>query len=72
MRQRVWRAVKITLGVGFLALGVVGLLLPVVPQIPFLIVGLSLLSSESPRAKAWLDYLKARVGWRSVPALPEQ
>jgi uncharacterized membrane protein YbaN (DUF454 family) len=60
--------VKITLGVALLALGVIGLLLPIVPQIPFLILGLSLLSTESPRAKAWLHYLQERTGLRKRAA----
>ena len=70
MKQRLWRAVKITAGVLLLVLGVVGLFLPFLQGILFLIMGLSLLSSESERAKAWLHYLERRVGWQRSPNPP--
>jgi uncharacterized protein len=66
MKRRLWRAGKITVGVLLLALGVIGLFLPFLQGILFLIMGLSLLSTESERAKAWLHYLERRVGWRKV------
>jgi uncharacterized membrane protein YbaN (DUF454 family) len=65
MTQHVRRVGKITLGVLLLVLGVIGLALPLIPQIPFLIGGLTLLSSENRHAAALLDYLKKRVGWQS-------
>jgi len=64
MTQHLWRIGKITLGVLLLVLGVVGLFLPFLQGILFLIMGLSLLSTESQRAKAWLHYLEERTGWR--------
>jgi uncharacterized membrane protein YbaN (DUF454 family) len=64
MTQQLWRIGKITLGVLLLVLGVVGLFLPFLQGILFLIMGLSLLSTESQRAKAWLHYLEERTGWR--------
>ena len=64
MTRRLWRLAKITLGVALLALGVVGLFLPFLQGILFLIMGLSLLSSESPRAKALLQYLQRKTGWQ--------
>ena len=67
MTQGIVRVGKITLGVVLLVLGVIGLLLPVIPQIPFLLGGLTLLSSESRHAKAILDYVEKRVGWRRTP-----
>ncbi len=63
MRQRLWRLAKITAGVLLLVLGVVGLFLPFLQGILFLIMGLSLLSTESRHAKRWLEWLQARVGW---------
>lgn len=73
MTQHIWRVGKISLGVLLLILGVIGLLLPVVPQIPFLIGGLTLLSSENRHAKALLDWVEKRVGWqRSVPPAPPE
>jgi len=64
MMQRLWKWGKITAGVGLLVLGVIGLFLPFLQGILFLVMGLSLLSTESPRAKAWLDYLQERTGWQ--------
>jgi uncharacterized protein len=66
MRQRLWKLGKITLGVLLLVLGVIGLFLPFLQGILFLIMGLSLLSTESSRAKAWLQYLEERTGWRRL------
>ncbi len=64
MTQRIWRLGKITLGVLLLVLGVIGIMLPLFPQIPFLLGGLTLLSSESRHAKAVLDWVEKRIGWR--------
>lgn len=64
MTQHIWRAGKISLGVLLLILGVIGLALPLIPQIPFLIGGLTLLSSENRHCKALLEYVEKRVGWR--------
>jgi uncharacterized membrane protein YbaN (DUF454 family) len=57
---------KITAGVLLLVLGAIGLLLPVIPQVPFLILGLTLLSTESPRAKALLSWIQERTGWHRL------
>jgi hypothetical protein len=67
MTHHIRRVGKITLGVLLLILGVIGLALPVVPQIPFLIGGLTLLSSENRHCKALLEYIEKRVGWRRSP-----
>ena len=64
MTHHILRAGKISLGVLLLILGVIGLLLPVIPQIPFLIGGLTLLSSENRHCKALLEYVEKKVGWR--------
>ena len=63
MKQRLWRLVRITAGISLLVLGVIGLFLPVLQGILFLIMGLTLLSTESPRAKVWLEWLQQRAGW---------
>lgn len=47
-------------GWGFIVLGILGLFLPILQGILFLLVGLYLLSEESPWAKRLLDKLKAR------------
>jgi uncharacterized membrane protein YbaN (DUF454 family) len=59
-RNPVWRGVKITLGILLLPLGVVGLFLPFLQGILFLILGLSLLASEIPYFARLRDRLKAR------------
>lgn len=72
MTRHIWRAGKISLGVLLLILGVVGLMLPLIPQIPFLIGGLTLLSSENRHCKALLEYVERRIGWRrSTPHEPQ-
>lgn len=72
MTHHLWRVGKVTLGVVLLVFGVIGLMLPVIPQIPFLLGGLTLLSSESRHAKAVLDWVERRVGWkRSTPQQPQ-
>jgi uncharacterized membrane protein YbaN (DUF454 family) len=63
MKQRIWRAGKIGVGVALLILGVAGLFLPFLQGVLFLVMGLTLLSTESPRAKVWLEYLQERTGW---------
>ena len=64
MMVRLWKWGKIAAGIGLLALGVIGLFLPFLQGILFLVMGLSLLSTESPRAKAWLEYVQAKTGWQ--------
>lgn len=72
MRRHIWRVGRISLGVVLLILGVIGLMLPLIPQIPFLIGGLTLLSSENRHCKALLEYVEKRVGWRrSTPHEPQ-
>lgn len=71
MTQHILRVGKISVGIVLLILGVIGLLLPVVPQIPFLIGGLTLLSSENRHAKALLEWAEKKVGWqRTKPDEP--
>jgi len=67
MRQRIWRAGKIAAGVFLLGLGVLGLFLPFLQGVLFLVMGLTLLSTESRRAKEWLHYVQDRAGWHRHP-----
>lgn len=60
MGEWVLRAGRIVLGVGCLALGVVGLFLPFLQGILFLVIGLTLLSSESEWARHILDWVKRK------------
>lgn len=55
-----WRFVKIAAGVFMLGLGVVGLFLPFLQGILFMLIGLALLSTESRRVKGVLDRLRVR------------
>jgi uncharacterized membrane protein YbaN (DUF454 family) len=66
MKRRLWRIARITAGIALLVLGVIGLFLPFLQGILFLIMGLTLLSAESERAKAWLEWLQRRSGWQRL------
>lgn len=66
MTRGVVRAGKIMLGIGCLVLGVVGLFLPFLQGILFLIIGLTLLSGESARVRSWLEWLRRRVEQRQL------
>ncbi len=48
------KAVCLVFAIIFLVLGLVGLALPIIPQIPFLLVGVILLSIASTRFKTFL------------------
>jgi uncharacterized membrane protein YbaN (DUF454 family) len=60
------RASRVLLGCFCLLLGVVGLFLPFLQGVLFLIIGLSLLSTESERARHLLDFLRGLVRRRGV------
>ncbi len=61
------RVIVLALGWGFIVLGVVGLVVPILQGILFLLIGLALLSSESETARRILERLRAR-----YPALSER
>lgn len=65
-----WRA----LAVVCLALAFIGLVLPVVPQLPFLLLGAAAAAKGWPRLDAWLlshpVYGPVIVGWRHRRAIP--
>jgi uncharacterized membrane protein YbaN (DUF454 family) len=48
-------------GIALIALGIVGLFLPVLQGVLFILAGLAILSSHSPRARRLLDALKSRL-----------
>ena len=56
----VWRGVKITLGLILLPLGVVGLFLPFLQGVLFLLVAVALLSSEVPFIARLRDRVRDR------------
>ncbi|MBZ5504338.1 MAG: hypothetical protein LAO78_02525 [Acidobacteriia bacterium] len=50
----------IAAGWTLLLLGILGLLLPMLPGVPFLLIGLSVLSVEYKWARRWVDGLRRR------------
>ena len=54
------RVIVLALGWGFIVLGVIGLVVPILQGILFLLIGLALLSSESETARRILERLRAR------------
>ena len=54
------RILKITTGWTFVVLGVLGIFLPILQGILFLAIGFSILATEYPWAKRWLDWLRAK------------
>jgi uncharacterized membrane protein YbaN (DUF454 family) len=55
MERQVKRVVALVIGWALIALGVVGLFLPFLQGILFILLGLYVLSRESQTARRWLD-----------------
>lgn len=49
-----YRSVLFIVGLFFMLLGLIGLLLPVVPQVPFFIIGAICLMKSSLRIREWV------------------
>ncbi|SOB93984.1 YbaN family protein [Rhodobacter maris] len=68
------RAVFLTLGLGFVALGFVGVFLPVLPTVPFLILAAGCFARSSERLEAWLlghrHFGPMLRDWRARGAIP--
>jgi uncharacterized membrane protein YbaN (DUF454 family) len=60
MKERIKRLAIWWLGWGFIVLGIAGLVLPILQGILFLLIGLSLLSNQSPWAQRMLQRLRDR------------
>ncbi len=60
MKAKAKRLLLLALDWGFIVLGFLGLFLPVLPGILFLLVGLILLAKVSPRARLWRQKLRKR------------
>lgn len=68
VQKTIWRAVRMVLGFAFLGLGVVGLFLPFLQGILFIIIGLTLLGRESSRARHILGWIRGRLSVRKTQA----
>jgi uncharacterized protein YqgC (DUF456 family) len=66
--QTLWRLARLTLGATLLGLGVVGLFLPFLQGILFIVLGLTVLSRESSRARRLLGWVKERTNWDAAKA----
>lgn len=60
IRRRFKRWLVLAIGWGFVLLGIAGLVLPILQGILFLLIGLAILSRESPWAQRLLDRLRNR------------
>jgi uncharacterized membrane protein YbaN (DUF454 family) len=60
VKQTIKRLLKLTVGWTFIILGILGLFLPVLQGILFLLIGLILISSEYVWARNLLEKLEAR------------
>ncbi len=69
-----WRAIKIAVGLGFLVLGFIGLFLPILQGVLFMLVGLAILGTESSRVRRLLDEIKKRHPgpWQRAQAIKER
>jgi len=65
------RAGRVTLGIVCLVLGVAGLFLPFVQGILLLVIGCSLLSSESERARRCMNWLRGYLPLKYAKKLGE-
>jgi hypothetical protein len=70
-KSKVWRVVKITLGVALVPLAIVGLFLPFLQGVLFLLVAFALLASEIPLVARFRDRIRARHPgpWREAERL---
>jgi hypothetical protein len=67
LKNTLKRALKLAIGWMFIVLGILGLFLPVLQGILFLLIGLMIISTEYVWARRLLDKLKAR-----FPKIAEQ
>ena len=58
--KQIRRIVVLIIGWALIALGVVGLFLPVLQGVLFILLGLYVLSRESKTARRWLEHFRSR------------
>jgi len=64
-KRLIWRILRLTAGWALIAVGVVGLFLPILQGFLFILSGLAILSTESRWARRVLERLSAlRKSWR--------
>jgi uncharacterized membrane protein YbaN (DUF454 family) len=70
----VWRAIKIAVGLGFLVLGFIGLFLPILQGVLFMLLGLAILGTESPRVRRLLEKIKKKHPgpWKQAQAIKKR
>ncbi|GIW45483.1 MAG: hypothetical protein KatS3mg077_2765 [Candidatus Binatia bacterium] len=71
-RSRFKRWLRIVVGSALIGLGVVGLFLPFLQGVLFIVVGLSVLSSESVWARRIHNWLRARWSHLREPAVKKE
>jgi len=59
-----WRLFRIIAGFVLLGFGLIAILIPVLPQVPFIVAGLLLLAREFHWARRLLEWAKRR--WQAV------
>ena len=60
------KGVALFVGLLLIGLGIIGMILPLVPGIPFFLLGLGVLSASSRRVRGLLEYLKGKASrWRN-------
>ena len=60
MQQKLKKLLILLTGWAFIVLGIIGLFLPILQGVLFLLIGLAILSTEYAWAHAWLQKLQAR------------
>lgn len=60
-RSSFWRLARLIAGWTLVALGILGLFLPILQGVALILAGLALLAPDVPFARRWLDWLKNRV-----------